>query len=544
MIFLGNVSGHDFRFHVESWMDVAGQWREGILFPRWAEWANWGFGEPRFVFYPPLSWLAGAAIGSVLPWRMAPGVFIWLALVVAGMSMWRLAKDWLFRPYATIAAVLYAVNPYHLVIVYYRSAFGELLAAALLPLLIWSVLRVTSGEWRRIPLLALVLASVWLSNAPAAVIATYSLALVIVIGCFRKRSFRPFVPGASAMIAGLALAAFYVAPAAWEQKWIQISQAVSDDLRPSANFLFTRANDPDFVAFNWKVSWVAVGLIVLTAIAVLSTWRKRREINTAWWSLSMLAAFSITLMLPVSLALWRLLPRLWFVQFPWRWLDVLDLSFALFVALAIANLPSRTAAWTVATALFVAIGLAGAFMARNANWDSSDVANIAQAIESSRGYEGADEYAPVGCDRYQLPGNPDDEERPADVSPNPAPRIAKVDLESDDVVPAAGVRLHTQAWNSERKAFTAESADAVTLAVRLVSYPAWKVEVNGRDTEFNSRATTQQILLPLRGGSNRVEIRFRRSLDRTLGGAISALSAAALCALAWVSRRRKNRTAA
>jgi len=541
MLFLGNISGHDFIFHADSWMDVAGQWREGILFPRWAEWANWGFGEPRFVFYPPLSWLAGAAIGSVLPWKVAPGAYIWLALIVAGMSMWRLAREWLGGPYATLAAVLYAINPYQLVIVYYRSAFGELLAAALLPLLVWAALRVIGGERRRIPVLALAFAGVWLANAPAAVIATYSLAVVIVVSCQLRRSLRPLLSIAGASVAGMGLAAFYVVPATWEQKWVQIEQIVSQDLVPSANFLFTRANEPDFVAFNRKVSWVAVGLIVATLIAAVTTLKKRRETAGAWWTLAALAIISTGMMLPPSLWLWRHLPKLWFIQFPWRWLDVLGLAFAFLFALLIANLQSRAAAWTAAALIFAGICASGLAIVRDAPWDSSDLSNIAHQIQSGRGYEGTDEYAPIGCDRYQFPGNPDDSERPEDVSPESAPRIAKLDPDSDDIVPAAGVRLHTQLWTSDRREFTAESAEAVTLAVRLVSYPAWTIHVNGHDAQFETRPETQQILVPLPAGNNRVEIRFRRTPDRTLGDAISALSAAALCAFAWISRKRRSR---
>jgi hypothetical protein len=528
MFFRGNASGHDFQFHIASWMDAAGQWREGIAYPRWAEWANWGFGEPRFIFYPPASWMIGAALGSVLPWVIVPGVYVWLALVAAGMAMRVLAREYLSGPRAIVAAVLFAVNPYNLVIVYYRSDFAELLAWAILPLVIWGALHVGRGEWRRAPILALAFAGVWLSNAPAAVIATYSLGLIFLVECALRRSLRPLAPGAAAMAGGFGLAAFYILPAAWEQRWVQIAQVLADNLRPAQNFLFTHADDPDFVRFNWKVSWVALGTIVVTALAAVFVARKRRDFPELFSVLGALGLAAVAAMLPISGFLWRALPKLAFVQFPWRWLGILCLVFALFVAAAIDGSRKPLVSWCAVAMVFAALALAARAMVRDAWWDTADVPAIAEAIRSGRGYEGADEYAPVGSDRYELPGDPDDDERTAGVSAVPAARIAKFDTEAGDVVPAAGVRLHVAQWSAERREFEAESAAPVTLAVRLVNYPAWDVRLDGRSIRPGAAPDTGQMLLPLSTGDHRVVVRFRRTWDRTAGNAISALSALVL----------------
>ena len=277
--FFGQASGHDFQFHVASWMDVARQWRAGVVFPRWAVWANYGYGEPRFIFYPPLSWCLGAGLGLFLPWKVVPATFIFLCLVLAGVSMFRLARAWL-SPAGTIAAtVLYVASPYQLVLAYYRSDFAELLAAALFPLAIHYAIRCGGHDGagykgekiaggvreplRNVVLLAIAYGAIWLANAPAAVVASYALAFLLVLCSILRRSFRPLFTGLAALALGLMLAGVYIVPAAYEQAWVNIDQAVSAGYRPAENFLFTWILDPEHNLVNLEISAVAVLMITL-----------------------------------------------------------------------------------------------------------------------------------------------------------------------------------------------------------------------------------------------------------------------------------------
>jgi hypothetical protein len=162
------------------------------------------------------------------------------------------------------------------------------------------------------------------------------------------------------------------------------------------------------------------------------------------------------------------------------------------------------------------------------------------AIRSAQGYEGTDEYQPNGADRSELPGIPDPTIRADDASPTPAQLVEPLDSKGD-------TRIRVSQWSAEQKSFTAEAVTPVTLAVKLLSYPAWRVQVDGGEVGFDVQPVTARMLLPLDVGTHRVEIRFRRTWDRTAGDAISVLSCVALLGFAYgghARRRRIVRTAA
>ena len=510
---LGIPSGHDFEFHLHSWMEVDAQWRQGVVYPHWAALAHYGYGEARFLFYPPASWLLGAILGAILPWAAVPGVYVWLALTLSGCSMFLLARTWLDRRDAVFAAALFLANPYYLVEVYWRSAFAELLAGAWLPLLLLYALQLKEKDSRAHVGLALVIAGAALTNAPASLMVNYSLALLALVLAFRERSPKVVWMAARAAGLGASLAAFYIIPAFYEQPWISIAQVLSVGVRPNDNYLFTRIADPVHNRFNLFISLVAMAELIVLAITAFGWRHGRTQRPQLWWTLLIWAATSALLMLSPSAIFWEHLPWLRFVQLPWRWLLCLNLVLALLVMLA-----WRHWVWRAGTALaLLGVLLLTGHRVQPPWWDrATDVAELLKQHQNGVGYEGADEYAPAGADPYNIKLD--------------APRLA--------FYGTGAARFDIDQWGPEKKSFSAEASQPGQLAVRLFGYPAWNVEVNGRTVSTETLEDNGQMLIPVPAGVSRVEIRFVPTRDRAVGEAMSLIAFAGL--LFWPRRRRRS----
>ncbi|MGB6475242.1 MAG: 6-pyruvoyl-tetrahydropterin synthase-related protein [Candidatus Sulfotelmatobacter sp.] len=517
--FFGTPSGHDLEFHLYSWLEVLAQWKQGIVYPRWAAMANFGYGEPRFVFYPPASWTVGAALSAIFPWTFVVDIYIWMVLVAAGVSMFVLMRQWLPRRDAIFAAAFYAVNPYHLVIVYWRSAFAELLASCVLPLLLLMLLRAAEGNRRVIVPLALLLAGAWLINAPAAVMIHYSFALLIVVLAWQRRSSRLLLVGAAAVALGACLAAFYLIPAIYEQRWVNIVEAVSTGYRPQDNFLFIHTTDAEHDAFNRLLSWLAlgeIGVLLITAWAGRSLRKNNREL---WNTLAAWAIACTVLLFSISALFWQFAPKIRFMQFPWRWLLCLSMILSVFLAFGLRRWPARALVCAGAILLIVFSG----YRIQRPWWEDADDLqelrdNLApENASAAAGYEGTDEYTPIGADSSAI---------------DKGSRRVTVDEPEH-------ANIHVVQWEAESKEFSAEMSAPTRLALHLFNYPAWKVEVNGRVVQADMRESTGQLLVPVEAGLNRVQITFARTWDRRVGDWISLITA--LLVMLWIAFSKVRR---
>ena len=607
----GPFCGDDFEFHAVSWFDVHQTWLHGHLYPHWLSAANYGAGEPRFMFYPPLTWVAGAALGFLLPWQLVPIALVFLTLAATGLAVRKLAREVLPNAPATLAGCTAIFSGFTLFTAYERTAFAELTGGFFVPLILLYALRDRNPagplirrtlDGSTVPL-ALLIAGVWLSNGPAAVMATYLLAAVAFAVAIPARSFAPILRATVATLLGLALPAFFLLPAAWEQRWADLRAAVDYPVfQIQNNWLFANHTDPLLAPHEsvlHRASMIAATMLAVTFLCMLLVSRRgsaqqdcpchperkgpqtsfrlgvvrrriwgcspnssgattpsslrRKSIHPTalfprrWWIPLALLPFAVLfLQLPISLPLWNLLPKARFLQYPWRWLLVLEAPLAIFFAAAVWPKPSsrrwrNVAIPALCTLAFLAVT---AFSAKTflRTCDQDDTIPVLHALyQSPNGLEGTDEYEPAGSDHWQVPtGLPDaclstDSDTVLGVT-NPGDNIPNWNRgqATCDSTPAAQLR------QPEHLRIATITPHAGFLILRLLSYPAWRVEVNAHIAGALPARDDGLIAVPVPQGQVTVTADWTSTPDVITGRCISAIALLFLFALALIERNLRD----
>lgn len=550
----GPSCGHDFDFHLVSWFDALNAWRHGIVYPHWAASANYGAGEPRFVFYSPLTWMLGAALGAILPWTLVPLALTYILLAGTGLAVRALARQALDENAATLAGCAAIFSGYALFTAYERTAFAELAGGLALPLVLLAALaqeRSAGPLWMRVfrPSmlgLALAVALAWLSNPTVGVMACYTLVFIALVRGLVLRSSTPVLRAALGATLGMGLIAAYLLPAAWEQHWVDIHQVTEDPGQTlENNWLFARHADPALAlhdAVLHTISLIAVAMVAVALLALLvCRLRRRLPGQRAWWMpLALLVPVVLLMHFSLSAPLWHL-PELRFLQFPWRWLLVLESPLAIFFAAAL--WPTRRAARIAAVAascvLFSGMILCTTRVFEQGCDEEDSVAGMLSAAD--RGFIGTNEYEPIGADLATMPVG-----LPAGcLVADPRAALGQALTADPDVNPVWNPSLclavfSSTASNPEHRRIVGTAPRAGFVVLRLLRFPAWHLLVNGHPATSAMAREDGLIVLPVSSGPIEITADWTTTADQRLARVLSLLFAVFLVVAAFLARRARR----
>jgi putative flippase GtrA len=332
----------------------------GELTPRWLPEAFLGLGAPSFYFYPPLGFYVAAAIQAVAGGSLSVDqTTTWAGAVMlglSGLSMYAWLRSRSGAAASVAGALVYMAAPYHLIVIYLRAAFAEASAFMILPLCLLALDR-AAGRWSRVPWLGLAYAALICAHIGSALLTT-----VVAIGPYVAYLAWRASPNDRVTVLlrclaggalGLALAAFYLAPALLMQGATQM--AVMWLGAPPADWTLFRPDHwpsrplADALALS---AWTAVGL---SAVALLAA--RGRPVMAPVIALTAVVLLGFGLYaVPAVWSLPGLGPLLSTVQFPWRILLVTD--FAAISALALAAARGRPA-WALLALPFALLSVQG-----------------------------------------------------------------------------------------------------------------------------------------------------------------------------------------
>lgn len=529
----------------------------GDLLPRWLPDLYGGYGSPIFGFYAPLPY----ALVEALRWLGAGGLWapklalaaLWL---VGALGARALAGRCFGREAGWVAFGAWALAPYLLLDLYVRSAFGEIAGLALLP---WSFAALLAADAER-PARGLArggfaFALLVLAHNIVALLAAPALGLVALAGRGRTRWVRLV-----ALAAGLALSAWFWLPALVEKDLVFAEEsltrgqfAVENNLLAPAALLPWKAQLA-FPAHGGVPFGFRLGALLWLAVA-LSPWAVRRlEGRARVAALAALAALALLLLLclETSGALWRALPLVRFVQFPFRLFGPASLAALLLAAAAVAACPERWRTAAGGAALLVA-GLGATGVLDQARYGLVDTRTletrvyrrdeIGAALAADPRLVDPLDFVKAALDsRVMYSGTSRDDYLPRTVERKPAPLRDAVAV----VPPAAGapVAVLDEARRGTRLRATVEVSAPAPLVFHQFWFPGWRVRVDGAPREVRPEPAFGRIEVDLDPGDRSVEVTLGVTPLRRAANGSSLATLVALLTAAAIERGRRKRPAA
>jgi hypothetical protein len=320
-----------------------------------------------------------------------------------------------------------------------------------------------------------------------------------------------------------------------------MADAFPPGMRVTDNLLLKRRLIPGPDTFLIQVEVIAAAMALATFAALAIFWLRRRTRSAArglWPAVgvpTLLTLLAVAFMMSfLSAPLWRILPALWVVQFPWRLLFVLSVCGIIALGLALDGLPlGPITAVVSALAISTVMAFAG-FHQFRARCDAGDLpAAVFARLQRHHTPEPTDEYIPAAANPGSFrPDNPPFwlAAHPQDYAPGTTPNT--IDIDPSAPMPAVPASAHLDATPLR---FSVVSPAPAFVVVNLENYPNWKIMRDGRDTPDRVHRSDGLIVIAIPAGVSSIAIAWHDSWDERLGWAITLFTL-----LVWVVARLRQ----
>jgi len=335
--------------------------RDGQIPCRWAPDMGFGFGFPLFNYYPPLPYLIGEAVHLIgFSFLETVKVAFALSLILSGITMYFLSKEFFGRIGGVLSGVFYLWAPYRSVDIFVRGAMNESWAFVFFPLLfLFSYRLIKEGETKNVKnviYLGLSFTALLMSHNIMVMIFTPFFAIWVFMHLWLSGAWRKLPRLIISGILAFGLSAFFVIPAVLEQNLVRVETLVQDYYEYTGHFVSLNqlfisrlwdyggsyfGSDADRMSFSvghlhWFLS-IFIGFLLLLLFllqkgSVLERLKSKPYIPVTFFLL-LVGWFSAFMTHSKSIFLWNLVPPLKFTQFPWRFLSIVVFAFSFIVGL-------------------------------------------------------------------------------------------------------------------------------------------------------------------------------------------------------------------
>lgn len=458
----GVPKGNDLQQHFQFALTFYNSILAGDFLPSLSTDTNFGFGDVGVRFYPPLSYyvLAGLKIATGSWHSAAVFAFVtWFFLGGLGIYLW--CRDLFSESASLIAAVAYMIVPYHVNEVYNASFFAEFAGAAVLPFCFLFLSRVCkNSSLGNIAGLGFAYSVLILTHLPTALIGSTGLLVYGVCSLKRTGFLKTSASLVGAVMLGLLLSSFYWIKVVTELPFV--NHAGPDFVARAYDFKFNFVASYFYVpadAYNDRFLWMtdlmlilAVGLFLPSFLFAAFRYKEGFAKLIPATAVFVLGIFFAT---PISGSVWENVSILQKIQFPFRWMLLINVAGAFLVA---AGFKAVSSAFNSSSRPFalIAFGL----MAISGAFSITQVIRPALFIDK----DGFDAYVErlSGEQSYQCW----------------LPVWAKESAFANKV-PITGSRVFSIVrWDKYEKEFRFSAGPEESVRLALFYYPHWRVKVH------------------------------------------------------------------